>query len=197
MKSLEGVRVGFAMTGSFCTFAQAFAQAEYLVSLGAQLVPVMSAHAAQISTRFGEAKAQRERLEQIAGRPVIMTIEDAEPIGPKRMTDVMAVVPCTSNTAAKLALSITDTPVTMAVKSHLRSGLPVVLAIASNDALAGSMKQIGLLANTKHYYFVPLRQDDAVHKPTSLVADFSQTAETIAAALEGRQLQPFVGGIAP
>ncbi len=190
MIDLQDVRIGFAMTGSFCTFHHAFAQAEYLVSCGAQLVPIMSYHAAQISTRFGEAKAQRERLEQIAGRKAICTIEDAEPIGPMQLTDIMAVVPCTSNTAAKLALSITDGPVTMAVKSHLRSGRPVVLAVATNDALAGSAKHLGMLANLKHYYFVPLRQDDAQKKPTSLVADFSCTAETIAAALEGRQFQP-------
>lgn len=190
MIDLQGIRIGFAMTGSFCTFYNAFEQAEYLVSCGAQLLPVMSYHAAQISTRFGEAKAQRERLEQIAGRKVICTIEDAEPIGPMQLTDVMAVVPCTANTAAKLALSITDTPVTMAVKSHLRSGKPVVLAAASNDALAGSAKHLGMLANTKHYYFVPLRQDDAQKKPASLVADFSRTADTIAAALHGVQYQP-------
>ena len=120
------------------------------------------------------------------------TIEDAEPIGPLQLMDVMAVVPCTSNTAAKLALSITDTPVTMAVKSHLRSGKPVVLAVASNDALAGSAKHLGMLANLKHYYFVPLRQDDAHKKPTSLVADFSKTADTIAAALQDGQIQPVV-----
>lgn len=187
---LAGVRIGFVMTGSFCTFAQALSQAEYLRSLGAELIPVMSEHAAQISTRFGEASKQREQLERICGRKAILTIEEAEPIGPKSMTDIMAVVPCTSNTAAKLALSITDTAATMAVKSHLRSGRPVVLAIASNDSLAGSMKHLGALANMKHYYFVPLRQDDAVKKPTSLVADFSLTAQTIAAALEGRQFQP-------
>lgn len=190
MIDLQGVRIGFVMTGSFCTFHHAFAQAEFLVSCGAQLLPVMSYHAAQISTRFGDAKAQCERLEEITGRKVICTIEDAEPIGPMQLTDIMAVVPCTSNTAAKLALSITDTPATMAVKSHLRSGKPVVLAFASNDALAGSAKHVGLLANMKNYYFVPLRQDDAQKKPTSLVADFDRTADTIAAALEGRQLQP-------
>ncbi len=193
MIDLKGVRIGFAMSGSFCTFHHAFAQAEYLVSCGAVLVPIMSYHASQISTRFGEAKAQRERLEQIAGQSVICSIEDAEPIGPLQMTDVMAVVPCTSNTASKLALSITDTPVTMAVKSHLRSGRPVVLAIASNDALAGSAKHIGQLANMKNYYFVPFAQDDFERKPTSLVADFALTAETIAAALEGRQYQPVLG----
>lgn len=183
MHDLEGVRIGFAMTGSFCTFAQAFAQAEYLTSLGAELLPIMSEHAAAISTRFGEAAAQRERLEQIAGRKAILTIEDAEPIGPKNMTDIMAVVPCTSNTAAKLAHSITDTTVTMAVKSHLRGRKPVVLAIASNDALAGSLKNIGLLANMQHYHLVPLQKDDPVKKPASLVADFSLTAETICKAL--------------
>jgi dipicolinate synthase subunit B len=190
MLDLEGVRIGFAMTGSFCTFHHAFAQAEFLVSCGAQLLPIMSYHAAQTSTRFGDAQAQRERLEQIAGRKCICSIEDAEPIGPMQLTDVMAVVPCTSNTAAKLALSITDTPVTMAVKSHLRSGKPVVLAAASNDALAGSAKHFGMLANMKHYYFVPWAQDDAHKKPTSLVADFEKTAETIAAALRGEQYQP-------
>lgn len=194
MTDLEGVRIGFAMTGSFCTFRHALEQAEYLVSCGAQLVPVMSFHAAGISTRFGEAHAHVERLEQIAGRPVIRTIEDAEPIGPKAMTDIMAVVPCTSNTAAKLALSITDTPVTMAVKSHLRQGRPVVLAPATNDALAGSAKNLGLLANMRHYYLVPLRQDDPKGKPTSLVADFDRTAETIAAAMAGKQVQPLLYG---
>lgn len=193
MHELNGIRIGFAMTGSFCTFHHALEQAEYLVSCGAELVPVMSYHAAQISTRFGNADAQRKRLEQIAGKKVICTIEEAEPIGPKNLTDIMAVVPCTSNTAAKLAMSITDTPVTMAVKSHLRSGKPVVLAIASNDALAGSAKQLGMLSNMRHYYFVPLGQDAPDAKPCSMVADFSKTAETIAAALQGRQIQGVLG----
>ncbi len=190
MHDLENIRIGFAMTGSFCTFRQAFAQAEYLVSCGAELIPIMSVNASQISTRFGTASEMRERLENIAKRKIICTIEDAEPIGPKQMTDIMLVEPCTSNTAAKLALSITDSPVTMAVKSHLRGQKPVVLAIASNDSLAGTLKNIGLLANAKHYYFVPLRQDDSVKKPNSLVADFGQTADTLVNALNGRQLQP-------
>ena len=190
MHDLENIRIGFAMTGSFCTFRQAFAQAEYLVSCGAELIPIMSVNASQISTRFGTASEMRERLENIAKRKIICTIEDAEPIGPKQMTDIMLVEPCTSNTAAKLALSITDSPVTMAVKSHLRGQKPVVLAVASNDSLAGTLKNIGLLANAKHYYFVPLRQDDSVKKPNSLVADFGQTADTLVNALNGRQLQP-------
>ncbi|MBR2087367.1 MAG: dipicolinate synthase subunit B [Oscillospiraceae bacterium] len=190
--NLDGIRIGYAVTGSFCTFAQSFAQAEYLVSLGAQLLPIMSEHAATVSTRFGRADANLARLEEICGRKAILTIEDAEPIGPKNMTDILAVVPCTSNTAAKLALSITDGVVPMAVKSHLRGGKPVVLAVASNDALAGSLKHIGALANMRHYYFVPLRQDAPDTKPTSLVADFSRTAETISAALDGRQIQPSI-----
>lgn len=190
--NLQGIRIGFAMTGSFCTFAKAFAQAAYLKSLGAELIPVLSYNAAQISTRFGTAEEHIGRITELCGREPILTIEDAEPIGPKGLTDVMAVVPCTSNTMTKLALSLTDTPVTMAVKSHLRGGRPVVLALASNDALAGSMKSLGLLANTRHYYFVPLRQDDPEKKPTSLVCDFSRTAETIAAAMEGRQVEPFL-----
>ena len=189
---LQGIRIGYAVTGSFCTFAQSFAQAEYLVSQGAELLPIVSEHAANISTRFGTAEANLARLEQICGRKAILTIEDAEPIGPKNMTDILAVVPCTSNTAAKLALSITDGVVPMAVKSHLRGGKPVVLGIASNDALAGSLKHIGALANMRHYYFVPLRQDAPDKKPTSLVADFSRTAETIEAALDGQQLQPSI-----
>lgn len=188
----QGIRIGYAVTGSFCTFAQSFAQAEYLVSQGAELLPIVSEHAATISTRFGRAEANLARLEQICGRRAILTIDEAEPIGPKGMTDILAVVPCTSNTAAKLALSITDGVVPMAVKSHLRGGKPVVLAVASNDALAGSLKHIGALANMRHYYFVPLRQDAPDSKPNSLVADFSRTAETIQAALEGRQLQPSV-----
>lgn len=189
---LQGIRIGYAVTGSFCTFDQSFAQAEFLVSQGAELIPIVSEHAATISTRFGRAEAQLARLEQICGRRAILTIEDAEPIGPKDLTDIMAVVPCTSNTAAKLALSITDGTVPMAVKSHLRSGKPVVLALASNDSLAGSLKNIGALANTRNYYFVPLRQDSPLKKPTSLVADFSKTSETIEAALDGRQLQPSI-----
>ncbi|MBR3629977.1 MAG: dipicolinate synthase subunit B [Oscillospiraceae bacterium] len=183
MERLDGIRIGFAMTGSFCTFEKAFAQAQELVTLGAELVPILSEHAAGISTRFGTAAEMRKRIEDIAGRPAILTIEDAEPIGPKNLTDIMAVVPCTSNTAAKLAHSITDTAVTMAVKSHLRGEKPVVLAIASNDALAGSLKNIGLLANMQHYYLVPLLRDDPVKKPASLVADFPQTVRTIRYAL--------------
>lgn len=188
--SLDGIRIGFCMTGSFCTFEKAFAAAQRLVSEGAQLIPVMSFNAASLSTRFGTAKENIERLENIAGRKVICTIEEAEPIGPKKMCDVMVVAPCTSNTAAKLALGLTDTPATMAVKSHLRNARPVVIAISTNDALAGCAKNIGYLQNLRNYYFVPYAQDNYEKKPNSIVADLGLVSEAVQAALDGVQLQP-------
>lgn len=188
--SLDGIRIGFCMTGSFCTFEKAFAAAQRLVSEGAQLIPVMSFNAASISTRFGTAKENIERLENIAGRKVICTIEEAEPIGPKKMCDVMVVAPCTSNTAAKLALGLTDTPATMAVKSHLRNARPVVIAISTNDALAGCAKNIGYLQNLRNYYFVPYAQDNYEKKPNSIVADLGLVSEAVQAALDSVQLQP-------
>lgn len=190
--SLDGIRIGFCMTGSFCTFEKAFAAAQRLVSEGAQLIPVMSFNAASISTRFGTAKENIERLENIAGRKVICTIEEAEPIGPKKMCDVMVVAPCTSNTAAKLALGLTDTPATMAVKSHLRNARPVVIAISTNDALAGCAKNIGYLQNLRNYYFVPYAQDNYEKKPNSIVADLGLVSEAVQAALDGVQLQPIL-----
>lgn len=188
----HGLRVGYAMTGSFCTFAKSFEQAELLASEGADIIPVMSENAANISTRFGSAEENIRRLMKISGRDIITSIEDAEPIGPLNMTDIMVVAPCTSNTAAKLANGITDTAVTMAVKSHLRSGKPVLLAIASNDSLLGSAKNIGELFNRKNYYFVPMRQDDIIRKPASLVAEFSMLPEAIVSALNGIQLRPLI-----
>lgn len=189
---LKGLKIGYALTGSFCTFERSFEQAERLAELGAELVPIMSETASTVSTRFGKAEENVRRLREICGRDVIMTAADAEPVGPKSMTDIMVIVPCTSNTAAKLAGSITDTAVTMAVKSHLRSGKPVVLAIASNDSLLGSARNIGELFNRKNYYFVPMMQDDIVKKPNSLVADFGMLLPAIEAALDGIQLRPII-----
>ena len=189
---LKGLKIGYALTGSFCTFERSFEQAERLAELGAELVPIMSETASTVSTRFGKAEENVRRLREICGLDVIMTAADAEPVGPKSMTDIMAIVPCTSNTAAKLAGSITDTAVTMAVKSHLRSGKPVVLAIASNDSLLGSARNIGELFNRKNYYFVPMMQDDIVKKPNSLVADFGMLLPAIEAALDGIQLRPII-----
>ncbi len=192
MTELSQVKIGFALTGSFCTFERAFIQAEALKQTGAEIIPIMSFNASSIDTRFGSAKDHIERLESICNNKVIRTIEEAEPFGPKKMADIIVVCPCTGNTCAKLAMSITDSPVTMAVKSHIRNGNPVVIALASNDSLAGSMKNLGLLMNMKNYYFVPFYQDDYNGKPTSAICDFTRVQETITAALNRKQLQPIL-----
>ena len=184
------IRLAFCLTGSFCTFEKAFAQMEKLVSLGYEVLPVFSYHAASLDTRFGKADGHLNRARQISGHEPICTIQDAEPLGPKDMTDILLVCPCTGNTLSKLALSITDTPVTMAVKSHLRAEKPVVLCPATNDTLRGSAKNIGALLNLKNCYFVPFRQDDPKKKPASLVADFDCVPQALEAALHGSQLQP-------
>lgn len=190
--SLEGVRIGYAISGSFCTFEKSFAVAEELVKAGAELLPIMSFNAASISTRFGTAEENVRRFEDIAKRKVITAIEDAEPIGPKKMCDVMVVAPCTANSLAKLALGITDTGLTMAVKSHLRNAGPVVIAVSTNDALAACAKNIGILQNYRHYFFVPYAQDNFLKKPNSIVADFSLIPETVEMALKGIQIQPII-----
>lgn len=189
---LKGLRIGVAICGSFCTFKKSFEAAKRLADFGAELIPIMSFNASALSTRFGKAEDNVKIFEEIAGRPVINTIEAAEPIGPKKMTDIMLLPNCTGNTLAKLSLSVTDSPVTMAVKSHLRGGKPVVINVATNDALSGSAKNIGALMNLRHYYFVPIRQDDYIKKPTSVVGDFDRIEETITAALNGMQVQPFI-----
>lgn len=181
--------LGFAMCGSFCTLDQAMQQLMRLHKEYA-LLPVMSQNVYETDTRFGKAADFIAQAQEITGRKVLHTIVEAEPIGPKHLVDAMVVCPCTGNTLSKIALGITDTPVTMAVKSSLRVGLPVILCLASNDALAASGQNAARLMNTKNVYFVPLRQDDPVKKPFSLVADFSLLEETVAAALEGKQLQP-------
>lgn len=190
--TFKGVRIGFAMTGSFCTFDRCFRQAEELRKMGAEIIPIMSETASGLSTRFGSDVENIARFNRISGREVIMSIVDAEPIGPKNLTDIMVVAPCTSNTVAKLANGITDGSVTMAVKSHLRSGKPVVLAIASNDSLLGSAKNIGELFNRKNYYFVPMLQDDIEKKPASLVAKFEMIPQAIESAFKGIQMRPII-----
>ncbi len=192
MNDLKGLKIGYAMTGSFCTFEKSFAQAEILRDMGAELIPIMSENAADTDTRFGTAQDNIKRIENICGKKIISSIKDAEPIGPHNLTDLMIVAPCTSNTAAKLANSITDTAVTMAVKSHLRSGKPVLLAIASNDSLMGSAVNIGKLFSRKNYYFVPMRQDDYIKKPSSLVAEFQMIPQAAEAAVNGIQLRPII-----
>lgn len=189
---LSGAKIGFAMCGSFCTFSKAFEQMIKLKAAGAELTPIMSYNASSLDTRFGTAEKNIMTAENICGRGVINTIPQAEPIGPKKMFDLLIVAPCTGNTLAKLACGITDTPVTMAVKSHLRNARPVLITVSTNDALSASAKNIGTLLNIKNICFVPFRQDDFIKKPTSAVADFTKLPEAAAAALSGRQLQPIL-----
>ena len=189
---MNNVNVGYALTGSFCTFEKSIKQMQKLKADGFNIIPVMSYNAYSLDTRFGKAEDFIKRIEQICERKIISTITDAEPIGPKRMTDVMVVLPCSGNTLAKLANGIYDTPVTLAVKSHLRNQLPVVIGVSSNDSLSATAKNIGALLNNKHYYFVPMRQDDPVKKPFSVVCDFDALKDTIEAALYGKQLQPIL-----
>ena len=181
--------IGFAMCGSFCTFEKSLAQLESLAQTY-NILPLMSQTAYETDTRFGKAADWVAQVEKITGREVLHTIVQAEPIGPKGLVDAMVVCPCTGNTLAKLAYGITDTPVCMAVKSHVRNGRPVVIAVATNDGLSGSGKNIGHLLNYKNMYFVPLSQDDPENKPRSLVADFTKVEDTIRLALEGKQLGP-------
>lgn len=186
------IRAGLALTGSFCTFARVLRVLETLLQKGYEVTPILSYNAGSLDTRFGTAAEWREKLEAMTGRPVIDSLVAAEPIGPKALFDVLAVAPCTGNTLAKLAHGVTDTPVTMAVKSHLRGEKPVVLAVSTNDALSGSAANIGALLSRRHYYFVPMRQDAPLAKPRSLVAQMELLPDTIEAALAGSQLQPIL-----
>ena len=185
------MRIGFAMCGSFCTYEKVFPIME-LLSRDYELVPIFSQAAGTTDSRFGTAREHIETAAEICGCRPILTIEAAEPIGPKKLLDILVIAPCTGNTLAKLAHGIADGPVTMAVKSHLRNGRPVLVAVSTNDALAGAAENIGKLLARKHYYFVPFGQDDAFGKPTSMVADFMQLPQALEEALEGRQLQPIL-----
>jgi dipicolinate synthase subunit B len=192
VKKLENVRIGFALTGSFCTFEKAKAAAAELIAEGATLTPIFSFNAASMNTRFGNSKTHIEELENICKNPPILSIENAEPIGPSGAFDILLIAPCTSNTLAKIALGITDTPVTMAAKSHVRNDRPVLLAISTNDALSASAKNIGALMPVRNYYFVPFAQDDTTNKPRSAVADFTKLTDAAVAALDRKQLQPII-----
>lgn len=188
----DGLRVGLAVTGSFCTHRNIAAVADNLVKRGAIVYPILSYAVSETSTRFMAREELYDTLVKITGHEPICTIKEAEPIGPKKLLDVVIVVPCTGNTISKLANAITDTPVLMACKSHLRNNRPVVIAVSTNDGLSGNAKNIGTLLGMKNYYFVPFRQDDSAKKPFSLVADFSLVNETVACALDGIQIQPIL-----
>lgn len=183
------MNVGFAMCGSFCTYAQVFPIME-LLGRDYQLTPIFSDAAYTVDSRFGTAQEHIEAARDICGTAPLHTIAQVEPIGPRKLLDILVVAPCTGNTLAKLAHGIADGPVTMSVKSHLRNGRPVLLAVSTNDALGAAAENIGKLMARKHYYFVPYGQDDSEEKPTSMVADFTQIPQALTAALEGRQIQP-------
>lgn len=183
--------VGFALCGSFCTYDRIFPVMERLTK-SYDIIPIFSQSAYTTDSRFGTADDHIAKAEAICGKPPLHTLAEVEPIGPKRLLDALVVAPCTGNTLAKLAHSIADGPVTMAAKSHLRNGRPVVVAISTNDALGGAAENIGKLLARKHYFFVPFGQDDAFGKPTSVVADFSKIPQTLEQALEGKQLQPLL-----
>ncbi len=185
--------VGFAMCGSFCTYQQVFPVMEALAK-EYSLIPIFSSVSFSTNSRFGTATQHIGRATELCGVSPLHTIPEVEPIGPKKLLDALVIAPCTGNTLAKLSHGIADTSVTMAAKSHLRNGRPVVIAISTNDALAGAAENIGRLLVRKNYYFVPFGQDDAQEKPTSLVADFSQIPQTLALALEGKQIQPLLLG---
>ncbi|MGI5823709.1 MAG: dipicolinate synthase subunit B [Dethiobacteria bacterium] len=187
---LQGIRVGFALTGSHCTLGEVLAQVEKLVVAGARVTPIVSAAVWEVSTRFGEAKEINARLKMITGKEIIRDIVAAEPFGPQKLFDLLIIAPCTGNTLAKLANGITDTAVLMAAKGHLRNQRPVVLALATNDGLGLNAKNIGLLLSTKNIFMVPFGQDDPFQKPNSLVASMGLLLPTAVKALKKEQLQP-------
>ncbi len=189
---MHGLTAGYALCGSFCTIADSVKQIEKLTKNNINVVPIMSEIVYNTDNRFNKADELKEKVITLTGNQIIHTITGAEPIGPKKLLDILIVSPCTGNTIAKIANGITDSSVTMAVKAHLRNNRPVVLAIATNDALGGSAVNIGKLLNTKNIYFVPFGQDDPIGKNNSLIADFDKTLETIFAAINGEQLQPIL-----
>ncbi|WP_066635331.1 dipicolinate synthase subunit B [Desulfolucanica intricata] len=189
---LKGVKVGIALTGSHCCLSEVLPHIQNLVNEGAQVTPIISTVVDETNTRFGTASNWKENLKQITKSEIISTIVGAEPVGPQKLFDILVVAPCTGNTLAKLANAITDGPVLMAIKAHLRNQKPVVLGISTNDGLSMNAKNLGLLLNTKNIYVVPFGQDDPVKKPNSLKAKWGLIPDTILKALEGKQIQPML-----
>jgi len=191
--TLEGKNIGYVFTGSYCTFKKSIEALKQVVNKKANVIPIMSFNSYNEDTKFGRAQDFIKEIEDITGNKIIHTIQGAEPIGPKGLTDIMVVAPCSGNTIAKLANSIIDTPAVMAIKSHLRNQRPLVIGISTNDGLSGSAENIGKLLNRKNYYFVPFTQDNPITKPTSLVFKFDYLIPTIKEALDNKQLQPVIG----
>lgn len=190
--NFEGVKIGFVFTGSFCTFSKVIPKMKLLVKSGAKVIPIMSFNSYNLDTKFGEAKDFIEKIENITENSIIHSITDAEPIGPKNMTDIMIIAPCSGNTMAKLSYDIIDTPATMAAKSHLRNNRPLVIAPSTNNGLSGNAENIGRLLNRKNYYFVPFRQDNPITKPRSIVFDEEYIIKTLEYALNNEQISPIL-----
>lgn len=189
---LKGRKIGVALTGSFCTYQKAFEQIKKLQEAQAEIVTIFSDASQKINSRFGEAEDFMKEAERITGTKPLLTIDEAEPIGPKSLLDLLIILPCTGNTIAKLANGITDSPVLMAAKAHLRNDKPLLISISTNDALGMNMKNIGLLLNAKNIYFVPFGQDNPEKKPNSMIAKTDLVIPAAEAALEGRQYQPVI-----
>ena len=189
---LEKVRIGFAITGSFCTFDKIKKELKHIVEAGADITPIFSFHASGMNTRFGNAKEFVKEVEEITKRRAVLTIQDAEPLGPKNLLDILIIAPCTGNTISKLSNGITDTPVLMAAKAHMRNHKPLVISISTNDALGINFSNIGTLLNCKDIFFVPFGQDNYEGKPKSMIARTELIIPALEMALEGKQLQPII-----
>ncbi|SCW42296.1 dipicolinate synthase subunit B [Paenibacillus tianmuensis] len=188
----DQLTVGFALTGSHCTFAETMPQIRRFVDAGAKVVPIVSNTIMTTDTRFGTSANWRKELKEITGNDIISSIVDAEPLGPSKLLDIMVIAPCTGNTTSKLANAMTESPVLMAAKAQMRNGRPLVLAISTNDGLGLNATNIGKLLITKNIYFVPFGQDAPNVKPNSLVARMDLIMEACEAALQGKQLQPML-----
>ena len=186
------IRLGFALCGSFCTLKRVIAQMKILNDIGYDIYPIMSDKTYSTDTRFGTAESFINEVESLCGKKIWHLSNEVELIGPKRLLDILLIAPCTGNTIAKLAMGISDTPVTFAAKAHYRNERPVVIAVSTNDGLGANAKNLGQLLNMKNTYFVPFEQDDPIHKPASLVAVMEQIPETVLTALKGQQIQPVI-----
>lgn len=189
---MKGLTIGFALTGSYCTFDAVLPELKKLCATGADVIPILSFNTAKTDTRFIKSNDLKKILKDYTGKDAIETIEDAEPIGPRKLLDLLIIAPCTGNTLAKIAAAVTDTPVTMAAKAQLRNEQPVVIAVSTNDGLSANAKNLGLLLNARHIYFVPFRQDNYIKKSHSLVAEMGLIIDAAKSALEGKQLQPII-----
>lgn len=189
---IKDTKIGFVLTGSFCTFNKTIPKIKELIKLGAEVIPIMSYNSYNFNTKFGKASDFIDKIEEITNHKIIHTIQEAEIIGPKKLTDLMIIAPCSGNTISKLTYDIIDTPATMAVKSHLRNNLPVVIAPSTNNGLGANAVNIGILLNRKNYYFVPFRQDNPITKPRSIVFDSEYIIKTIEHALNHEQIQPIL-----